>query len=219
MPVRHSWGRRAAQGWYKKLQESECGLVEWHWWKLGGYALWPQVMEKKKKKASPLGDDTYTSHQLPNKESLDNSLLTWPISPGSVACCNCLIYNLKTSKQLICQHIENNVDGCFDVRPTPLVCVGLNTQHLKQALHGVTSGLLWNTLIDPFCLEYKYQDALCGCVCVYRNAYAAVMNMNQCRCHTNSNPLDLPLMSGTCVTLSHSYQGQCILLIVEKGKV
>lgn len=57
---------------------------------------------KKKKKASPLGDDIYASRQPPNKESLDNRLLTWTISPGWVACCNCLIYNLKTSKQRWC---------------------------------------------------------------------------------------------------------------------
>lgn len=43
------------------------------------------------------------------------------------------------------------------------------------------------------------------------NAYTNVMNVTHCRCHTNN---DLPLLNGTTVTLSWSYQGQYILLTV-----
>lgn len=102
----------------KSRQESECSLVEWHWWELGGshqclwWELWPQWLKKNPKSqcvyswgipshSSPIGDDTYTSRQPPSEESTD-CLLKWIMSPGWVACCNCLIYNLKTSKQLTC---------------------------------------------------------------------------------------------------------------------
>lgn len=62
---------------------------------------------------------------------------------------------------------------------------------LSDQQNPANSGLLENNPIDLFCLEYKSGDAVCGCVArLLESAYTTAMNMNQCRCRTDSIPAD-----------------------------